>query len=147
MTCEREPEVLECVLEARWPDAATEELRGHVSECASCRDLASAASAVASDHAAAARAARVPSAGLVWWRAERRAQREALQKAARASIAVQAVPILAAIVFTVALATGAGWTLHVDLTGIASHWRLLLLLALPCITIAPAAVYLALQRD
>lgn len=58
-------------------------LAAHVAACEDCRVLLALASGLREEHALAMAAARVPSAGQVWWRAELRARQEAAMAATR----------------------------------------------------------------
>jgi hypothetical protein len=81
--CIREHEVVEAVVSGRWPDACDAELRRHATDCPVCKDVISVAVALHEERDFALFNARVPSAGLVWWRAELRARREATRTAER----------------------------------------------------------------
>jgi hypothetical protein len=67
------------------------ELRAHVADCDSCRELASVASLILADARAARDEASLPTASVVWWRAQRRARREAERLADRPVRVTQAV--------------------------------------------------------
>jgi len=79
--CQREDETIRTV----WSDgrAGDAGLAAHLAECASCAEIASLAALFREERAHAVSSAQVPSAGLVWWRAQRRAKEEAARKAAR----------------------------------------------------------------
>jgi hypothetical protein len=94
--CGFEPEVLAAVIEGRWEGAA--ELRAHAESCAICLEVAAVSVALREDREELLAAAPLPDAGLVWWKAQLRARREAAKVAGR--------PITAAQVM--ALATAAG---------------------------------------
>jgi hypothetical protein len=81
--CRREPEVLEAVVTGQWPGSSDAELRSHVEICAICKDVASVAHALNQDNRLASDGIQLPSAGLVWWRTELRARREAVRVAER----------------------------------------------------------------
>ena len=81
--CPREQEVLDAIASSRWPDRLGEDLARHVDVCAFCKDLGFVAEALNSDFTLAIEQARVPTAGLVWWRAEIRARQESLRVASR----------------------------------------------------------------
>jgi len=81
--CSREHEVVEAVSSGRWPDACGADLRNHVMRCGVCTDIVSVARALHDEHGFALARTRVPSAGLVWWRAELRARQKAAQAAQR----------------------------------------------------------------
>jgi len=79
--CELEGLVLEAVRSGRWPERCDAELRAHVSQCPVCADVVLVAEhlELASDIATAEIA--LPPAGLVWWKAQLKARREAVQRA------------------------------------------------------------------
>jgi hypothetical protein len=89
--CAREAEVVEVVSSGRWPEQVCSELREHVRSCSICSDVLTVAQAMHDDYAAAAPDVRLPSAGLVWWRAELRARREAVRTAERPLTLVHAL--------------------------------------------------------
>jgi predicted anti-sigma-YlaC factor YlaD len=68
---------------AAWTGAFAPDLAAHLGQCEDCREIAALAQALRDDRSAACTAARPPSAGAVWWRAQRRAREEAARRAAR----------------------------------------------------------------
>jgi hypothetical protein len=86
--CEFEADVLSAVIQSRWPDRVDAELREHVKTCEICSDVAVVAGAIE-----CAREETVPDAlpdsGLVWWKAQMRARREAVETAGRPITAIQ----------------------------------------------------------
>jgi hypothetical protein len=83
MDCQHECEILDAVASGRWPDRVDSELREHASACVICSDAALIATLYRDDCERALEQVRVPSAGLVWWKAELRARREAIRVASR----------------------------------------------------------------
>ena len=83
MECDREIEVVEAVTCGRWPVGAGEELQSHAASCPVCMDVVHVSLALTEDRSDALLSAHVPSAGLVWWRAEMRARRDAVERATR----------------------------------------------------------------
>jgi len=83
MECDREIEIVEAVTCGRWPDGAGEELQSHAATCAICSDVVQVSLALTQERSHALLSARVPSAGLVWWRAEMRSRRDAVERATR----------------------------------------------------------------
>lgn len=84
--CSREQEVLDALASNRWPDRLGEDLSKHVEGCAFCKDLGLVVEALSADFSNAIQQAnqeRLPSAGLVWWRAEIRARQESIRTASR----------------------------------------------------------------
>jgi len=80
--CDRETDVLEVVRTGRWPEACDADLRAHVAGCAVCAEVVLVAEALRRQDAGAWLEARLPAAGLVWWKAQIRARREAAERAA-----------------------------------------------------------------
>jgi hypothetical protein len=81
--CRREQEVIEAVLTGQWPGSSDTDLRSHVEMCAICKDVVSVVHALNQDNKLASSGIQLPSAGLVWWRSELRARREAVRAAER----------------------------------------------------------------
>ena len=104
--CAREHEVVEAVTSGRWPGACDPDLRDHAMACHVCKEVVFVAVALHEDHSAALTDARIPSAGLVWWRAELRARREAVQAAERPLTLAHSLAAAAAIGVGAALAGG-----------------------------------------
>jgi hypothetical protein len=163
--CSREREVLDLVRAGRWPHSCDDELRAHVAACVSCEEAAHIASLMTADFHAAVRSARVPTSGVVWWRAQRRAREEAEHAAARAVTAVQAISVAIGVAVAIVIA-GAMSSLNItkwlggftrafsflpgDLLSATTltQWSIPLLVALTVwLTLAPVAVYLAVSRD
>ncbi len=90
-SCQWETRVLEVVLSGRWPDACEQELRCHAAECATCADLVLIAVALRQARGPACAEVRLPSAGLVWWKAQLRAHREAAEQAAQPIVIAERV--------------------------------------------------------
>jgi hypothetical protein len=85
--CDREQEVVDALRSGRWASVWGEEIRQHAAVCAVCAEVALAAQEFQRE-AELARAelqpprAGLPSAGLVWWKAQLAARRAAEQRAA-----------------------------------------------------------------
>ncbi len=97
--CEFEAEALAAVLESRWPEQADAPLRGHVAGCPICSDLVAVAGAMTEVRDEMRARAVVPDSGLVWWRAQLRARREAAQAAGRPITAVQLIAFACLVAF------------------------------------------------
>ncbi len=93
--CTRERELAEMLDRGHWPDACTAELRAHVAQCRSCRDLVLVKQAFRADRAAAASVARLEAPGVLWWRAQLRRRNAAIERIGR--------PILGAQIFALAI--------------------------------------------
>ena len=105
--CGREADVFEALTSSRWPDACSPDLSAHVVACQGCADLVRVVLALGEDQAAAARTAPVPSAPIVWWRAQMRARREAAEAANRPITVVQGIALASAIAILLASAGAA----------------------------------------
>ena len=75
--CEKESLVIEAARSGAW-DA---DLRAHTSECTACSDAALAAQALNEMRAIDFAECRIPDAGLMWWKAQLLAKREAGERA------------------------------------------------------------------
>jgi len=101
--CPREKEVNELVVRGQWPQAASADVHEHVRRCRACADLVLVAMALQSAHAEALVAVRPASAGALWWRAQIRRRRAAVERIERPLVGAQifalAVSLLAALGF------------------------------------------------
>jgi hypothetical protein len=104
--CKYESEILDAVASGRWPDRLDAELREHASSCSICSELALISTMYRDEYASAMDQVRVPSAGLVWWKSELRARREAVRVASRPITLVSgiagtcAIAVLALVILT-----------------------------------------------
>jgi predicted anti-sigma-YlaC factor YlaD len=139
--CEREFEVLECATSG----APGEELRAHIAACECCQELFDVAHSVADDRAVLMRSAHLPSAGVVFWRANMRAQREVARTAVRAGSVIQFALLVAAIIAGVAIA---GVSIDMQsaaksILAAAQSWVIPLAALVAWLILAPVAVYFA----
>jgi len=163
--CTREDEVLALV--SRLHGALHDpDVLAHVEECDTCAAMVSLATALRTDRDEMLRAAHVPAAGQVWWRAALRAHADAAHAARRPIVWLQG--IAAACLLGVATAFGgAVWgTVHdgvaslvtraprldvsVDIGRVAGVLQPVLPLAIVigvCLLVTPVVVYLALSDD
>ena len=94
--CDREQEVVDALRSGRWASEWGEEIRQHAAVCAVCAEVAFAAQEFQRE-VELARAelqqpgAGLPSAGLVWWKAQLAARRAAEQRAAEPMVLVERV--------------------------------------------------------
>lgn len=84
LECPLEHEVAEAIEAGRWPTACGADLVSHASSCGVCRDVAAVAGAIHDDYERLRAAAPLPSAGLVWWRAQLRSRHQSVETAGRA---------------------------------------------------------------
>ena len=160
--CRREPELLESIQAMQWPELADSELRLHVDECSTCRELATVAGAFFRDYDEALHETTIPSAGAVWFRAQRRLRADAVRKAARTLYAVQALSLAAAAILVVYLFGSAvsltpNWSAFTGQFGqmkallsapASMHWsKPILVIFAGTAALAPVAVYLAVAKD
>jgi hypothetical protein len=103
--CVRAAEVLAAMTAGPEPGLANEELRQHADACELCRDMVTVVSALRGERDRVRRTTSVPSAGLIWWRAQLRQRQQAALKATAPVTAVHAAAIIAAAVLAVVLAT------------------------------------------
>jgi len=165
--CLREQDIVEAIASGRWPHACDPSLVAHAAECDVCRDVVTVAVALREDDFCARHEARVPSAGLVWWRATIRARAEATRVAERPLTVAQGIAGATAVGLACGLA-GVAWqsvqrfqrvgeiiaSLDASTLQFASASAVMLQRALPlvlglgaCLLIAPIAVYLVLLDD
>ena len=99
--CLREAETIDAVTSGSWPTACSAELTAHVAACAVCREAAEVAAAIRDESHAAHADVRLPTAGLVWWRAQLRARQEVAETAGRPITYAQGVAaaVAAALLF------------------------------------------------
>ncbi|MBI3492271.1 MAG: hypothetical protein HY047_10895 [Acidobacteria bacterium] len=145
--CPREPEVVDAVMRGNWQQApeALRELRAHAASCAACGELVTLAQALREDHAVVCRAADVPAAGTVWWRATIRARAEAAEKAVRPITFAQGLAG-ASLAGVAAAFAGIAWRTFPSLPQPDPLVMLALGLGV-CIVIAPLVLVFALARD
>ena len=165
--CPREQELLDALTSSRWPERCEPALRAHVGSCAVCADTLAVALPLLMEGDAAYAEAQVPSSGMVWWRAQLRARREAERAASRPIAIVQAVAFacgavlvtIAALWARPALPNMREWLINLrgsvvaDATSLTSAvavspWGLLPWIALAMLVLlAPVAIYLAVSDE
>jgi hypothetical protein len=159
--CDRERVLLAAIGTGRWAAGCDEELHAHVAVCAECSEVAEAAAALFEERRGALADGEIPHSGLVWWRIQMRARRDAQRAAARTLSLAHAAALCGA--FGVALALlGAeifsDWggslpalasAMRAGALGLSSLlWGAPLLLALGAwVALAPVAVWLAVGED
>jgi hypothetical protein len=139
--CAREPEVVEAITRGEIGS----DLRAHAASCAACGELVTLMQALREDHAVVLRAADVPAAGTVWWRATIRARAEAAEKAARPITLAQGVAA-AAFAGVAAAFAGVAWRSFPALPQADPIVMLALGLGV-CIVVAPLVLVFTLARD
>lgn len=120
-------------------------------DCPQCGPLVQLAQQIREEFGHTTRAARVPTAEIVWWRAQMRAREEAARKAARPILFTQALGIAALIGLLVSVA--GRLTLpalsFADMPSLSAGLPLvyIVIAATFCLLVAPLVVYLALARE
>ncbi len=94
--CDREQEVVDALRSGRWASEWGEGIRLHAAECPVCAEVAFAAQVFQREVELAGAelqqpGAGLPSAGLVWWKAQLAARRAAEQRAAEPMVLVERV--------------------------------------------------------
>jgi len=164
--CPYEAEVLAAVLEARWPEHVDATLREHAASCALCAEVAAVAGAMSAALEPTRACAALPDANQVWWRAQLRARREAVEAAGRPITAIQLVAFACAVGllgacfgatstwFQAALkkvaanvASFDGTAFLTAMTTLFAEHGVLVLGLVAVIFLVPTAVYVALGRD
>ena len=102
--CPREQDALDAVASRRWP-GRDDALSAHIASCEICADLVAVAAAMRDDFEAIGDLPPLPSAEVVWWRAQVRARTDAARLAARPITVVQGVSAATAAGVGLALAT------------------------------------------
>ena len=93
--CKRELEVAELLAQGGWPNACAPELRAHVSTCRRCDELILVTLAFKKDRLEAIGVPTVASPGALWWRAQLRRRKAAVERVSK--------PILGAQIFALAV--------------------------------------------
>ena len=143
--CAREADVVRAAAADAWdPD-----VQDHLATCASCAEIFELASALQAEDDEAQRDAKLPAAGLMYWRATIRARAEAARTAEQPITIVQGVAGSCVVGAGVALSAYAwkavSWP-SVEVAAAQYAVPLMLGIAL-CLLVAPVAVYVALARD
>jgi hypothetical protein len=164
--CARSGDVAAAVVAGEFSCGGESDVRQHVAGCDSCRDLVLVMSALREARARACRDAPLPSAGLVWWRAQLRDRQQAARQAVAPVAAVHAAALLAVILLAVVLVAtvarsagtvsvtdylptmpslGEGGQLVTDPSPLL--WYGLALGATAWLILGPVALYFALRRE
>lgn len=108
-TCSRTVEVQALVRCGRWPAAAGEELHAHVRGCRACSTTVSITLAMRGAREIDLARVKLEPAGLIWWRAQLRKRREAMEQVNRPMLRVQAVSVAVSLLMAVVLLAWLGW--------------------------------------
>lgn len=93
--CAREKEIAELLRLGHWPDAASAELREHVSGCHMCGDFVLVTQTFQADREQSSSPRPFQSPGVLWWRAQLRRQNAAVERMNK--------PILGAQIFALSI--------------------------------------------
>jgi len=164
--CQFEADVLAAVLQSRWPEQVDAGLRAHVETCGICSEVAAVAGAFDGDSDGLRASAAVPDASRVWWRAQLRARREAVEAAGRPITAAQVMALACAMGllgacfgatstwFQSALGWAASSVAGIDIAAMAAgaaamlvEHRAFILSLVAVVFVVPTAVYLAMGKD
>ena len=140
--CQREDELLDAL--GRGYVGA--ELEAHATSCALCRELRLVAGALLDDRAEVVANAAVPSAGTMWWRMQLRHRHDAQALARRSLFVGQAVTLVIAMAFVVALF---GADIAFEIRGAIAAVRispLLLLVFATSVFVLPIAGWVAIRQ-
>ena len=160
--CRHEDAIVAAAVEGR---ALSTELVTHLDACASCREVQALVGVLREDRDEALAGSHMPSAAVVWWRAERRARAEAAAAAARPITVATGLAVASAIGVLVSLAGALAWwwsdrlasltvlgdatrLVSVDLAAVPSGLRVALWLVAGVLLLAmPVAWYVATRDD
>ena len=144
--CARVGEVFQAVADGRWPNECDADLRAHAAACQPCADAALVAAAIREERNLQIESVRIPSAGLVWWRSELRARRDAARQAERPVSVMEAFAAACAIGVAIAFAKRLLPSLQdLRIEALAGLTPLSLALAAAIVIAAPVALYFVLS--
>jgi len=146
--------------EQRWPKACEPELRAHVAACSDCTDLVLIARSMQQAHRNATCEAQLPSAGILWWRAQVQRRNGAIARVSKPIVLAEKIAwaITCAIALALALWQGhqigdwwrsLGSLSEVWTRSLANGWILALLVAAlgTLSLLGGLAVYLVAKQD
>jgi len=157
--CEFEAEVLAAALQSRWPDRVDAQLREHAAACPICAETALVTGAIDQAREESRASAALPDAGRVWWLAQLRARREAIQAAERPITLIQLIAFACATgllgaCFGACFGATSSWFqsalrwIHAQpVTALVTEHALLTAVMAAVIVLIPAAAYLAFGKD
>jgi hypothetical protein len=113
--CSREKEVRELLLRGQWPGACDSQLRAHVEGCRLCGELVLVITAFRSARSESAGAANLGSAGVLWWRAQLRRRKAAVESIGK--------PVLGAQIFALAVTLAIAGVFAASQARRGTQWR------------------------
>jgi hypothetical protein len=102
--CSQEKELAAALQEERWPDAVDPALRAHVDACRSCGELVLVAQTLRQSRNEAAQQAVLPAPGALWWRAQMRRRRGAVERMTRPIAVVEKLAFASVVLCLLCLA-------------------------------------------
>jgi hypothetical protein len=120
-------------------------------ECPQCGPLVALAEQIRAEFEHTARSAQVPTAEIIWWRAQMRARQDAARRAARPIVFAQALAVAALIGLLVSVAgrltLPALTFVELSPLSISLPAFYIVIASACCLLLAPLAVFFALARD
>lgn len=101
--CAWHDELMQALRAGQWPQGCAAELREHVAGCARCAEEARVTLAFAAARENAMRAADLPSSGLLWWKAQLRRRRSAMEQLERPAATISVATIAASVAVLLAV--------------------------------------------
>jgi hypothetical protein len=154
--CLHEEDVEEAVLSGRWPAGCDADLVAHAMSCVICSDVIAVAGAICEAGSQACAEARIPPAGLMWWRAQLRARHDVAESVGRPITCIHAVAgaVAAGLFFTLGgllwpwLRASIEWIDAVSRTAeIGSFWVPIGLAIGAWLVLAPVVMLIVLSDD
>jgi anti-sigma factor RsiW len=149
--CSRRSEVRAMLALGHWPAACSAELREHVESCHDCSAAVKFTLAMQADRRLAA--PQLPSAELVWWRAQLRKKQTAMEQVQlplrQAQIFAVGLSFCIALGLMAWITLNAGWGIWKSLATLLpiGEWTLMLVGAAALLLLAAVAVYLKLEAE
>lgn len=146
--CAREAELIDAIGAGRWPGRLDGDLAAHVARCSACSETAVVASALLDERRTAVQDASIPSSGLVWWRMQMRARREAAVRVERTLSFAHALVVAGASGVALAILGGAWLAGVFELPPLPFSWTWIAGLAgAACLVLAPFVVWFAITEE
>jgi hypothetical protein len=112
--CPFEKDLTELLRRGQWPKASSPELRAHVSQCRACGDLALVMRSMMAARAESVIAATPGAPGVLWWRAQLRRRKAAMERIGK--------PILGAQIFALSIVLVIAAVFAVSQAKHGEHW-------------------------
>ncbi len=118
--CPQEEAIQQLLQSGGWPQAATPDLRAHALHCPGCRDLVLVRQSLTAARAATLPAPRLPSSGVLWWRAHLRQRAAAMERLHRSILLTQVLVVSLTLLIAGGVflpQAGSGWQLFSSFSG------------------------------